>query len=196
MPTVLTPNLMIDPGFLWYAPAATAFPSGGGTVSGSVFTDSPSASFYEIGATEAGYTFTYSQSIEAINVAEFYDPVKWRTTSRQGSFMFNMADYTLKNIQRALNGGSLTTVSGTGATAINKWVPPVVGQETRAALMWQSLDATMRIFMYQTVQVNEIQSAFKKAPDFAVIPCEFRFEIDASGNIFEVYSAGTTRLGN
>lgn len=196
MPTTLVPNMMIDPGFLWYAPAGTAFPSGGGTAAGSVFTDSPSVTFYEIGATEAGYTFTYSQSIEAINVAEFYDPVKWRTTGRQGSFAFNMADYTLKNMQRALNGGSLSTVSGAGATLISKWVPPVVGAETRAALMWQSLDATVRIFMYQTVQVNEIQTAFKKAPDYAVIPCEFRFEIDASGNIFEIYSAGTGRLGN
>lgn len=194
MPTTLTPNMMIDPGFLWHAPAGTAFPSS--VAAGSVFTDSPSASWYEIGATEAGYTFTYSQSIEAINVAEFYDPVKWRTTSRQGSFAFNLADFTLKNIQRGLNGGSLSTVSGSGASLISKWVPPTVGQETRSALLWQSLDATMRIFMYQTVQVNEIQSAFKKAPDFAVVPCEFRFEIDASSNIFEVYTAGTSRLGN
>ena len=196
MPTVLTPNLMIDPGFLWYAPAGTAFPALGGTAAGSVFTDSPSASFYEIGATEAGYTFTYSQSIEAINVAEFYDPVKWRTTGRQGSFAFNMADYTLKNMQRALNGGVLSTQSGAGATLVSKWVPPIVGGETRACLMWQSLDATLRIFMYQVVQVNEIQTAFKKAPDYAVIPCEFRFEIDVSGNIFEFDTAGTTRLGN
>lgn len=196
MPTTLTPFLMIDPGFLWHAPALTAFPTLGGTAAGSVFTDSPSVTFYEIGATEAGYTFTYSQSIEAISVAEFYDPVKWKTTARQGSFAFNLADYTLKNMQRALNGGTLSTASGAGATLISKWVPPVVGAETRAALMWQSLDATMRVFMYQTVQVNEIQTAFKKAPDYAVIPCEFRFEIDPSGNIFEMYSAGTTRLGS
>lgn len=195
MPTVATPYLMMDPGFLWHAPAATAFPSGGGTVSGSVFTDSPSVTFYEIGATEAGYTFSYSQTIEAINVAEFADPVRWRTTQRQGSMAFNMADYTLKNLQRAMNGGTLSTVSGSGATLISKWVPPAVGSETRSALLWQSLDGTMRIFMYQTVQVNEMETAFKKAPDYAVLPCEFRFEIDASGNIFEVYSAGTTRLG-
>lgn len=195
MPVTLTPFLMLDPGFLWHAPALTAFPSGGGTAAGSVFTDAPSVTFYEIGATEAGYTFQYSQTIEAISVAEFADPVKYRTTMRQGSMAFNLADYTLKNVQRALNGGSLTTASGAGATLISKWVPPIVGAETRAALLWQSLDATMRIFMYQTVQVNEIQTAFKKAPDFAVLPCEFRFEIDASSNIFEVYTAGTARLG-
>lgn len=195
MPTVATPLLMLDPGFLWHAPAGTAFPAGGGTAAGSVFTDTPSVTFYEIGATEAGHTFTYAQSIEAINVAEFADPVKWRTVSRQGSFAFNLADYTLKNLQRSMNGGTLSTASGSGATLISKWVPPAVGSETRAALMWQSLDGTMRIFMYQTVQVNEMETAFKKAPDIAVLPCEFRFEIDASGNIFEVYTAGTARLG-
>jgi hypothetical protein len=187
---------MLDPGFMWHAPANTLFPVGGGTAAGSMFTDAPSVTWYEIGATEAGHTFSYSQSIEAINVAEFADPVKWRTTARQGSMSFNLADYTLKNLQRALNGGSLTAVSGTGATLISKWVPPVVGSETRAALLWQSLDGTMRIFMYQTVQVNEMESAFKKAPDYAVIPCDFRFEIDASGNIFEVFAAGPTRLGS
>jgi hypothetical protein len=195
MPTVATPYLMLDPGFLWHAPANTSFPSLGGTASGSVFTDSPSVTFYEIGATEAGYTFSYSQSIEAINVAEFADPVKWRTTQRQGSMAFNMADYTLTNLQRAMNGGSLTTASGSGASLVSKWVPPAVGSETRACLLWMSLDLTMRIFMYQTVQVNEMESAFKKAPDYAVLPCEFRFEIDVSGNIFEVYTAGTTRKG-
>jgi len=195
MPTVATPYLMLDPGFLWHAPANTLFPASGGTAAGSIFTDAPSVTWYEIGATEAGYTFSYSQSIEAINVAEFADPVKWRTTQRQGSMAFNMADFTLKNLQRAMNGGTLSTVSGSGATLISKWTPPAIGSENRSALLWQSLDGTLRIYMYQTVQVNEIETAFKKAPDYSVLPCEFRFEIDASGNIFEVYSAGPTRLG-
>ena len=86
-------------------------------------------------------------------------------------------------------------MGGAGATLVSKWIPPVIGSETRSALLWQSLDGTMRIYMYQTVQVNEMETAFKKAPDYAVLPCEFRFEIDASGNIFEVYTAGTARLG-
>lgn len=195
MPTIATPYLMMDPGYLWWAPANTVFPVGGGTASGSIFTDSPSVTFYEIGATEAGYNFTYTQTIEPITVAEFADPVKYRTTGRQGSFSFNFADYTLKNLQRAMNGGTLSTVSGAGATLISKWVPPAVGTETRASLLWMSLDQTLRIFMYQVVQVAEITTAFRKAPDYSVIPAECRFEIDASGNIFEYYTAGPTRLG-
>jgi hypothetical protein len=187
---------MVDPGYLWISPAGTSFPAGAGTASGSAFTDSPSVTWHAAGATEAGYTFSYSQSIEAINVAEFADPVKWKTTQRQGSFAFNLADYTLNNISRAMNGGTLSTVSGAGATLISKWVPPAIGTESRAALLWQSQDGSMRIFMYQTVQVNEMETAFKKAPDYAVLPCEFRFEIDGSGNIFEVYTAGTGRLGS
>src|SRR3954470_14681939 len=99
---------MLDPGFMWHAPALTTFPTNGGTASGSAFTDSPSVTFYEIGATEAGYTLSYSQTIEAITVAEFADPVKYRTTARQGSMAFNMADYTLKNLQRVMNGGTIT----------------------------------------------------------------------------------------
>jgi hypothetical protein len=195
MPTKAAPNLMLDPGFFWLAPANTAFPTAGGTVAGSIFTDEPTATFVEVGATEDGYRFSYAQTIEAVTVAEFADPVRWRTTGRQGSMAFNMADFTLANIQRAFNGGTTTTVSGTGATLISKWVPPNMGAEIRQVGLWQSLDATMRIFIYQAIQANEVEAAFAQAPDFAALPCEFRFEVDASGKVFEVYTAGTARKG-
>jgi hypothetical protein len=193
MPTVTTPFLMMDPGFLYHAPAGTAFPTAGGTAAGSKFTDSPSVTFVEIGATEDGHRFRYAPSIESVTVAEFLDPVKWRTVSREGSFAFNLADYTLKNLQRALNGGTLSS-TGSGATQVNKLTPPSLGNETRAALMWESGDATMRIFMYSTINVAEMEMAFNKAPAIATIPCEFRFELDGSGNLFDVYGTNT-RLG-
>lgn len=193
MPTVTTPFLMMDPGYLYHAPAGTAFPTSGGTAAGSKFTDAPSVTFVEVGATEDGHRFRYAPSIEAITVAEFLDPVKWRTVSREGSFAFNLADYTLKNLQRGLNGGTLSS-TGSGATQVNKLVPPALGAEVRSALMWESYDATMRIFMYSTVNVAEMEMTFNKAPAIATIPCEFRFELDASGNLFDVYSTNT-RLG-
>jgi hypothetical protein len=193
VPTVAQPNIMQDPGFVYWAPALTAFPSN--IVAGSKFTDAPSVSWIGLGATEDGSTFSYSPSIESVTVAEFLDPVRWRTVAREGSFALNLADYTMKNLQRVMNGGVLSTVSGTGATTLSKYVPPTLGAETRAAIMWESQDATMRIFMYQTVNIADIESAFTKAPAYAVLPAEFRFEVDSSGNTFEVYSAGTARVG-
>lgn len=193
MPTVAQPNIMQDPGFLYHAPALTTFPVN--TVAGSKFTDAPSVTWVEVGATEDGSTFKYAPSIEAVTVAEFLDPVRWRTVAREGSFALNLADYTMKNLQRSMNGGTLSTVSGTGATTLSKYVPPTLGNETRAALMWESQDATMRIFMYQVVNIADVESAFQKAPSYAVFPCEFRFEVDSSGNTFEVYTAGTARVG-
>lgn len=193
MPTVAQPNIMQDPGFIYWAPALTSFPTN--VVSGSKFTDAPSVTWIGLGATEDGSSFSYSPSIESVTVAEFLDPVRWRTVAREGSFSFNLADYTMKNLQRAMNGGTLSTVSGTGATTLTKYVPPTLGGETRAALMWESQDSTMRIFMYQVVNIADVESAFNKAPAYAVFPCEFRFEVDSSGNTFEVYGAGTGRLG-
>lgn len=192
MPTVATPLLMMDPGFLWHAPAGTAFPTNGGTATGSKFSDSPSVTFIEVGATEDGHRFRYAPSIEAISVAEFLDPVKYRTVSREGSFAFNLADYTLKNLQRGLNGGTLSS-TGSGATEVNKLVPSGLGAETRSVLMWESYDSTMRIFMYSTVNIAEMEMSFNKAPAIATIPCEFRFELDASGNLFDIYTTSTRK---
>lgn len=193
MPTVAQPAIMQDPGFVYWAPALTSFPAN--TVAGSKFTDAPSVTWVGLGATEDGSTFSYSPSIEPVTVAEFLDPVKWRTVSREGSFALNLADYTMKNLQRVMNGGVLTTVSGTGATTLTEYAPPGLGAETRASLMWESQDSTMRIFMYQVVNIADVETAFAKAPSFSVLPCEFRFEVDSSGNTFKVYTAGTARVG-
>jgi hypothetical protein len=188
--TVATPFLMQDPGYMWWAPVGTTAPTNGGTSSGTKFTDTFSASYVEVGATEEGHTFKYEINVEPVTVAEFLDPVLWRTTERNGSMAFNMADYTLNNWKRALNGGTITTTSN-----VSKYVPPDPGQEIRAMLVWESLDATMRIYMYQVINAASMQTEFKKAPAIAVLPCEFRFEIPTVGKPFEVYGASTARLG-
>jgi hypothetical protein len=193
VPTVATPNIMQDPGFIYLAPTGTTFPTGVSTAS--KFSDSPSVTFVEVGATEDGTKFKYAPSIEAVSVAEFLDPVLWRTVSREGSMAFNLADFTLQNLKRAMNGGVISTVSGSGATLVSEYVPPVLGAEVRLALMWESQDSTMRIFFYKTINVADVEAAFSKAPSYAVWPCEFRMEVDASGNTFKVQTAGTARLG-
>jgi hypothetical protein len=192
VPTTATPNILTDPGYLFWAPVTTAEPTN--TVAGSKFTDSWPVAWISLGATEDGSTFSYQTTIEAVNVAEFFDPIKWATTGREGSFAFNLADYTLSNYKRAMNGGALTVVSGAGATQLNKFEPPDPGGEVRAMLGWESLDNTMRIIVRQAINGGNVESAFAKAPSYAVIPCEFQFEVPTGGaKPFTLYTAGTAR---
>jgi hypothetical protein len=190
---VATPTLITDAGYLFIAPLATAVPAN--TVAGSIFTDAWPVGFLPLGATQDGSTFSYTTNVEAIQVAEFYDPIKYATTSRNGSMAFNLANFSLSNYRRALNGGTaaLTATSGTGATSLFTIAPAAVGGEVRCMIGWESLDNTVRLICYQTIQGGEIASSFKKAPDYAVIPCTFNLEVPASGTPFNMYSAGVAR---
>ena len=192
---VATPVLLTDPGYLFIAPLATSAPTN--TVSGSVFTDSWAAAWIPLGATEDGTTLSYQTNVEPINVAEFFDPIKYSTVSRAGSIAFNLASWTLSNYRRALNGGTaaLTATSGTGPTSLFTLAPPTPGAEVRCMIGWESLDNTVRLVAYQTIQGGEISSAFRKAPDKALIPCTFNFEVPASGIPFNLFGAGVARGG-
>lgn len=190
---VATPNILTDPGFLWLLPLATSVWTN--TVAGSVFTDTINAAAIPLGATEDGSTFSYETTVEPVTVAEFFDPIAWRTTGRQGSIAFNLANFTLSNYRRALNGGTaaLTPTSGTGATGLYTVSPPTPGAEVRCMIAWESLDTTVRLLCNQTIQGGTIESAFKKAPDLAVIPCTFNLEVPTSGIPFVMTGAGATR---
>lgn len=194
---VATPTIMRDPGYLFIAPVGTADPTE--TAAGSKFTDVWPAAYLPLGATEDGSQFSYQTTVEPITVAEFLDPIVWSTTARQGSMAFNLASWTLQNWSRALNQGAgsltgLTPLSGTGATAIYDLTPPSPGNEVRVKLAWESLDNTARIYMYQTINGAQIQSAFKKAPDKAVIPFEFQFEVPSSGIPFRMRGTQTRNV--
>lgn len=189
-----TPLVLTDAGYLLIAPLSSTLPTN--TVSGSVFTDDWAAAWLSLGATEEGSTFNYSTTVEPISVAEFYDPISYRTTERAGSIAFNLADWTLSNYRRAVNGGvaALTATSGTGATTLGTLEPPAIGSEVRCMIGWQSLDATVRLVCHQTIQGGEISTAFKKAPEYATIPCTFNMEVPSGGVPWTIYSAGADRL--
>lgn len=191
MPTTATPNILTDPGYLFWAPLATAVPTN--TVAASKFTDAWAVAWINLGATENGSQFTYSSTVEAVSVAEFFDPIKYATTARSGNFAFNLADYTLANLKKVLNGGALSVVSGTGVTQLNTYTPPAPGAEVRAMIGWESLDSTVRLVCYQTFQGGEVASAFRKAPALSVIPAQFNFEVPSSGIPWQMWTAGTAR---
>ena len=195
MPPVQTaPNILVDPGFLWIAPLATLAPTN--TVAGSVFTDTVPVGWIPLGATTDGSTFSYSTKVEPIRVAEFFDPIKYSTTERGGSIAFNLANWSLSNYRRAINGGiaALTATTGTGATSLFTLTPPTPGTEVRCSLLWESSDSSVRIMANQCIQGGEVSAAFQKAPSFATIPCTFNMEIPVGGSApFTIWGAGTNR---
>lgn len=192
---VATPLLLTDPGYLFGAPLGTTEPTN--TVAGSVFTDAWAAAWIPLGATRDGSQMSYQINVEAVSVAEFFDAIKFVTTSRAGSFGFDMADFDLHSLKRAYNGGmgAITATSGTGATTLAKIEPPDPGSELRIMLGWESLDNTLRLICRQTIQGGQVQNSFAKAPAFASVPALFNFEVPAAAKPFSFYSAGVARLG-
>lgn len=193
-PTIAVPNILTDPGYLLIAPLASTVPTN--TVAGGVFTDAWDAAWLSLGATEEGSTLNYSSTVEPIRVAEFFDPISYRTTERGGNIAFNLADWTLTNYRRALNGGvaALAATSGTADTTLGTLEPPDPGDEVRCMIGWESLDNTVRLVCYQTIQGGEISSAFQQAPSKALIPCTFQLEVPTAGKPWTMWSAGEARL--
>jgi hypothetical protein len=183
-PAVTTPNVLTDPGFLWIAPLATAAPTN--TVTGGKFSDTVAATWIPLGATTEGSTFSYSTSVEPIRVAEFFDPISYATTERNGSIAFNLANWTLSNYRRALNGGvAALTATGTAGQELTTLEPPDPGTEVRSMLLWESSDATVRLMVRQCIQGGEVSTAFQKAPSVAAIPCTFNMEIPPAAKPFK-----------
>lgn len=183
-----TPTITTGAGFLFWAPLASSEPVN--TVVGSVFTDSWPVAWINLGATRDGSTFSSETTIEAINVAELFDPVKYSTTGRASSIAFDLASDTLANLKKVLNGGTLTIVSGTTTTTLTSYTPPTPGNEVRCMIGWESLDADMRLICYQCIQGGTLEQKFNKAPEFASLPATFNMEAPTSGIPWKKYAAG------
>jgi hypothetical protein len=193
-PAVATPAILTDPGFLWIAPIGTTAPTN--TVTAGKFSDAVAAAWLPLGATTEGSTFSYSTTVEAITVAEFFDPISYATTERSGNLAFNLASWTLTNYRRALNGGvAALTPSGGAGLELTILEPPDPGTETRCMLLWESTDATVRLMLRRCIQGGEISTAFQKAPTVASVPCTFNMEIPTGSNKpWIMWGAGTSRV--
>lgn len=189
---VSTPLLATDPGFLFWAPLATAEPTH--AVTNSVFSDAWPAGWIRLGATEEGHAFNWQTSFDQVTVAEILDPIKYVTTGRTGSLAFALVDFHMNNVKRALNGGTITT-TGSTTTTMSTFTPPAIGQEVRSMIGWESQDGTERLIAYQTINTGQVSIARRKGADKATLPVEFSLEIPASGQPFKYLTAGVARLG-
>lgn len=190
-----TPLVLTDPGYLFWAPLLSTEPTH--AAAGSTYdADAWPVAWIPLGATEDGSKVSYETKIEPIKVAEFFDPIRWSTVERSGNIAFNLTNWTLNTVKRVFNGGTLATVSGTGATLSSSYVLPSPGQEVRAMIGWESLDHTVRLICYQTINGGTIEQAYRRAPSLAMLPCTFNFEVPTAGQPIKYYAAGTARLGS
>ncbi len=161
--------LSLGVGRLYYAPIGTTLPSDIGT--------ELDPAFKPIGYTEEGSEFSYELSSDAVEVAESLDPVFYRTTGRNGTVTFAMAENTVRNLTLAFNGGSVTRTTS-GAIA---YEPPEPGTEVRRVLVFDSEDGQERWIFPQVFQGGSVSMARRKGADKVTIPAEFRLEKPALG---------------
>ncbi len=177
-PTGNAGALSLGPGRLFDAPLGTALPVD--------LDDALDPAFTFIGYTEEGSEFSYEISSDPVEVAESLDPVFYRTTGRNGTVTFAMAENTVKNLTRAFNGGNVTRT----ASGALQYEPPEPGTETRRVLIFESEDGQERWVYPQVFQGGSVSLARRKGADKVTIPVEFRLEKPATGGTpFRAYYA-------
>jgi hypothetical protein len=195
MPGVVPqPQILTDPGILWISSIGTAEPTPAAT--GGKFSDALPAAWLLFGPTDEGSSFSDSVDTDTITVAEFLSAIRNVVTGRSSTLSFALASWTLSNYRRAINGGIAAIAPiGTVGSEVTSLEPPVEGTETRAQVIWESTDATLRLLGRQAFQTGEVSSDFKPAPDKAVIPCEYAFEQPTTGlRPWKMWAAGTARV--
>lgn len=135
-----------------------------------------------LGYTEEGSEFVFEQTFEDVNVAEELDPILVLQTARRVLVNFASAEMTAANMQRALNGGTITTPGG-----IVKFEPPGVGDYTHIMLGWEAEDNMERFIFRKCLQTGSLNIARRRAPDKATLPMSFACTKPAGAATFTYY---------
>lgn len=169
------PNtIAAGPGKLYIAPIGTTEPT--------AVTSALPSQWVALGYTEEGNQFTHDVNTGNIEVAEELDPVKVVDTGRVISVAFSLSEVTAKNLQRALNGGTINTAAG-----VTTFTPPALGAGVRTMLLWDDDDQsvadnavnalrTERWIYRRAYQTGSVALARRKGATNAVIPATFTLE--------------------
>lgn len=192
MPAMIVPKnaLSFGAGYLLRAPLGSTLPSN--TVAGSVFTDAWPAAWNLWGVTKEGHTLNLNIDTDAVEAAEYVDPLLNVTTGRTISVEAEMMQINLTTFKSAFNGGTLST-SGSGATLLSSYTLPAIGAEVRQFIGWESVDNTERWWGLQCFQTGSVGIQRKRGADNATLPLTFTMEPDASSQPIYFFSAGTLR---
>jgi hypothetical protein len=187
--TVTSGLIESGPGKIYYAPLGTAIPTITAAASKVAATWT---NWISPGSTDAGITYTESVETADIKVAESLYPVRTVTTGKSSRIAFVMNEISDLNWKLACNGGTITT-SGSGATKLNTYVPPLVGSEVRVMLAFVANLDTEIIVWPQVFNVGNVEYVRGNYETKAGLSVEFNAEIPATGYTtpYQRFTAGT-----
>lgn len=171
--TIQPTQIRTGPGRIYYAPLATAIPT---------FTAAASlvagtwTNWLEVGATDEGLTYNESTETEPIRVAESKYDISTEVTSKSGAVAFSMSHISDLNWQLAANGGTIT-ITGTGATKLSAYVPPLAGSEVRKMLGFHSLVGDEVIVWPQVFNIGGFETPRSGFASKHVLPVSFTVEL-------------------
>jgi hypothetical protein len=190
--TVTPASIQSGPGRVYYAPLGTTIPTI--TAAASKIAATWSA-WVQVGSTDAGITYTESADTADITVAESLYPIRTVTTSKSSRIAFTMNEISDLNWKLAMNGGT-ATVTGTGATKLTTYVPPLVGAEVRVMLAFIDNLDTEAIVWPQVFNVGSVEYVRGNYETKAGLSVEFNAEIPATGYVtpYQRFTAGALSL--
>lgn len=177
-------NVKTAPGLIYVAPIGTTEPT---TASAAL----PSA-WRPVGYTDDGINISYGITVEKIEAAEEFDPLRWEMTSREGSVSFAAEEVSRQNLALALNAGA------NGAADQTSLEPPAPGSEVRVMIALDTAGTSStantapgstnaRWVFRRAIQSDVISMDRKKAPAKALITAKFNLEKPASLQPFIVF---------
>jgi hypothetical protein len=172
-PTIQPSQIKTGPGRILWAPLGTTVPTF--TAAGSKVT-ATWTSWVEAGATDAGMTFNTSTDSSPIRVAESPYNIKSVVTNKTGTVAFTMNHVSDVNWKLAENGGTIT-VTGTGATKLSVFVPPLIGAEVRVMLAFLSQDEDEAFVWYQVFNTGGLETERGAIDSKHGIPVSFDVEM-------------------
>lgn len=186
-PTISPGQIKTGPGRLYYAPLGTAIP----TVAAAASKLSTTwTSWVDVGATEDGMKYTESVDTADVKVAESLYAVRTVTTGKSGRVAFTISHISDVNWKLAMNGGTIT-VTGSAATKLSAYVPPLMGSEVRVMLGFQSLDDEEIIVWPQVFNVGNVETARGTMETKAGLPVEFNVELPDAAVLTTPYKRWT-----
>jgi hypothetical protein len=197
MSNVVVPKtaLSYGSGVLYWSPPGTAAPSTFATVTNSVFTaDWTANGWFALGVTTEGHTLNVEFSFDAVEAAEYDDPLLNVMTGRTITAEAEFQQIHLTNFRRLFNAPSTKlTTSGATTTLRSAFTLPKSNEVVHCQLGWESSANDERWWAMQARNTGAVGIQRRRGADNATLPVTFTMEPDASGEPIYFDSAGTLR---